>query len=103
MDRIKIELTFTRLKAINRALATLDYQVFASRAERARYNILHQVAAKMAKKQIDKYPDNGKAFSVKLEYHEAHELEDYMRFFLNWHQTDHLVQIVADQLHQKLA
>jgi len=103
MDGVKIDLTFERLRAINQALSSLEYQVFGGREGRAQQCILEGVARKLAKKQIDKFPGNSKPFKIEVKYHEAHELELYLRFVIRIKGGDYRVQLVADQLHQKLS
>lgn len=103
MEKIVIELTGNRLAAVNAAFGYMVWPVM-TRSMRHSKSILSEVAAKLMKKAIDKPPDTG-TFKMKLKYHEADVLEQFLRAVPQVdedHYSATLRAIVRDELHQKL-
>ncbi|MDO6808107.1 hypothetical protein Q4603_05790 [Zobellia galactanivorans] len=113
IEDVKIELTSEKIDAIVTMLDIKTYPVTEIRSVRAKQNILAETFLKLFKKNqvIKSQPPTTrkkkkkKTFGVRLKYHEADVLEEFLRHHAKELSDPYdfaLVSGVADILHQKL-
>lgn len=103
---ITIKITFNQLTYLNDCFAEMEKPKNTDRASRIAENILQNLHKKLLKKTISKIGCS-KDFPLKLEYYEAHFLEQYLlhkikEVFKHGHPY-YAIQSVINDLNQQLA
>lgn len=103
---ITLKITFNQLTYLNDCFAEMEKPKNADRASRIAENILQNLHKKLLKKTISKIGCT-KEFSLKLEYYEAHFLEQYLlhkiTFVSKYTHPYNAIQMVINDLNQQLA
>lgn len=104
MEPITIHFNRERLLAVCRTMENVGYIDTNDKSIKADRSIFSQTRAKLLSKLITKEKAR-KDFKIKLAYHEAYQLEKWLREWLlgqNASIEATLVSLVADELDQKL-
>lgn len=98
---IQIEVNINELQQAIEGSKCFDHHVPSNRNVKAGRSTLFKVISKITRKEISKRGVK-KPFKLKLDYDEAHHLEEFLRMS-NAIAPNHYHRTFADKLHQKLA
>ncbi|QQV91550.1 hypothetical protein Peternella1_14 [Winogradskyella phage Peternella_1] len=101
IPKIEISISLMELQQAIQGTECFSHHIPNVRLVKAGRSTLFRVIVKLTKKELTKR-EATKPFKLKLEFDEAHHLEEYLRLS-NIVQPNHYHKTLADKLHQKLA
>jgi hypothetical protein len=101
IPKIELKVSITELQQAIEGTKCFDHYLPNQRIVKAARASLFRTVVKLTKKELTKR-DAKKPFNLKLEYDEAHFLEEFLRI-RNQIEPNHFQKTFADKLHQKLA